>query len=123
MPKIYAKEKVLSRFHFIVFNEVEKVWEILYQDIQIEVTRDRMMKQFTNDKIFHEMYVSHFAVTDTRASISADGSPTLTDDWSLLLDKTTICFLLGKSTKYNIRNYYNQWERFSLLANQVFICW
>ena len=37
-----------------------------------------MMKQFTNDKIFHEMYVSHFAVTDTRASISADGSPTLT---------------------------------------------
>ena len=49
-----------------------------------------MMKQFTNDKIFHEMYVSHFAVTDTRASISADGSPTLTDDWSLLLDKTTV---------------------------------
>ena len=81
---------------------VGKVWERLYQDIQIEVTRDRMMKQFTNDKIFHEMYVSHSAVTDTRASI--DGSHTLTDDWSLLLDKTTICFLLGKSTWNNIRN-------------------
>ena len=75
-----CKRKVLSHYHFIVFNEVERVWERLYQDIQIEVTRDRMMKQFTNDKIFHEMYVSHFAVNDTRATISADGSPTLTDD-------------------------------------------
>ena len=42
--------------------------------------------------IIHEMYVSHSAVTDTRASISADGSPSLTDDWSLLLDKTTFVF-------------------------------
>ena len=67
LPKKYATEKVLSHFHFIVFNEVEKVWERLYQDIQTEVTRDMMMKQFTNDKIFHEMYVSHFAVTDSRA--------------------------------------------------------
>ena len=59
---------------------VEDVWEVLYQDIQIEVARDRMMKQFTNDKIFHGMCVSHFPVTDTRASIFADVSTTLTDD-------------------------------------------
>ena len=32
LPKKCAKEKELSRFHFIVFNEVEKVGKRVYQD-------------------------------------------------------------------------------------------
>ncbi len=52
MPKRSSKEKVLSLFHSLSFCEVDEVWEKLYHQIGKDITVDRMMKQYTNDKIF-----------------------------------------------------------------------
>ncbi len=65
MSKRSAKEKVLSRFHSLSFCEVDEVWEKLYHQIGKDITEDRMMKQYTNDKIFTNMYVSQFATSST----------------------------------------------------------
>ncbi len=60
MPKRSAKEKVLSRFH-----SLSLIFVKLYHQIGKDITVDRMMKQYTNDKIFTEMYVSQFSTSST----------------------------------------------------------
>ena len=80
MPKRSAREKVLSRFHSLTFANIEKVWERLYHQVGNKLTVDRMVRQYTNDKIFAEMYVSQFATTDSQACTSVTGNPSLTVD-------------------------------------------
>ena len=78
MPKRSAREKVLSSFHSLSLNEIEKVWGNLYLSVGKELTMDRMMRQYTSEKVFAEIYLSHFVATDSQASMSsATASPGL----------------------------------------------
>ena len=58
-----VREKVLSRFHRCTFEGLDKHWESLYKQLQKQVQKDRMLQQFTNQKLFDEMFVSHFSST------------------------------------------------------------
>ena len=106
MPKRNAREKVLSSFHSLSLNEIEKVWGNLYLSVGKELTMDRMMRQYTNEKVFAEIYLSHFVATDSQASTS---SATATGSSGLTVDEENIVrYIAGYVPLRLMRKYEKQ---------------
>lgn len=81
LPKRSPQEKALSSFQNLRFGELESVWEKFYLEFGKELTVDAMMKQYTNEKIFNDMYVSHFAAPTTSSkALSTHSAPSADED-------------------------------------------
>ncbi len=65
------RERVLSSFHSIIFGDLDKLWDTLYQSLGKELIMDRMLRQYMNEKIFNDMYIFYFAKKDRPAACTA----------------------------------------------------
>lgn len=71
------REKILARFQAIRLDDLDKVWDSLCERIGREVlTVDRMLRQYTNEKLFNDLFISYFSQTKCPATVS---STTLTE--------------------------------------------
>ena len=78
------KERVLSRFHSIVFSDLEKVWDNLYRSLGKQLTVDRMLKQFTNQKLFDDIYISYFTSNDESEMCTSPALSLSTDEDNII---------------------------------------
>ena len=78
------KERVLSRFNSIVFSDLEKVWDNLYRSLGKQLTVDRMLKQFTNQKLFDDIYISYFTSNDESEMCTSPALSLSTDEDNII---------------------------------------
>ncbi len=60
-----AKEKVLVRFHTIRLGELERLWRELFCMLGGQISPNPMVEQYTNQQLFDNLCVSHFAKSGT----------------------------------------------------------